>query len=235
MFCNIPEFYQPGVSTLPVKTFGYFQMATKAVPRAEFYFKGDDDVFFDVFSILRLIKEWEQTTSQSIGKRHYGGLLYKDAPVIRDPNSPWFISKEAYGGEVIPNYHSGALYYLTNSLARCLAEASANPLLPYNAVDDAAVGIMLKQFCNPFEIHNLMGNFDCSLYALKTDPEKYHKRLEVIIQQSKDPIVAEVKGEGNILRIYEARHNGTAVQYDIPRYSTPLLEQKFLDFCKHPE
>ena len=230
MFCNIPEVDQPGVSTRPVKTFGFFQMAHKAVPRAEFYFKTDEHTFPDMFDILSAIKEWEQSQNQSVGKRHYGGLLHQKSSPIRDPTSPWFVPKEAYGEDLYPDYHSGAFFYLTNSLARCVAESSTNPLLPYIPVEDAGVGILLKQFCQPFDIQNMYQIFDWTL-TLLPNPVKYNERLEVIIQNSRAAVVLEVKGEGNLLRLYESRYGNDA--QTIPRYTYHVLNQKFLDFCKH--
>ncbi|XP_064481208.1 beta-1,3-galactosyltransferase 1-like [Ornithodoros turicata] len=101
-------------------------------PGAKHVVKIDDDI---VVNVYRLDAYLNDTFSKRTGDFHC--LTWHNMGVIRDPNSPWYLSKELYPKNRFPAYCSGSAMFLPVSKLDALYNASFS--VPFIPVDDAYV------------------------------------------------------------------------------------------------
>ncbi len=128
---------------------------------AEYYYKGDDDMFVNTENILKAIHQQQKSGRDKL----FMGALNK-GEVIRDPWSKYYVSEEQYSGRFFSPFCSGGSYVISNKLIpRMYDKALITQLVP---TDDTYQGMLAKLVgVSPvhhhgFKIHG--GNYDtCSL------------------------------------------------------------------------
>ena len=109
--------------------------ASAYCPQAHHIVKMDQDVAVDVFRLHRLL----QTAPRNLT---IIGTLWPLGPVIRDPTSKWFVSRQEYAPDKYPAYMSGSIYVITHDVAARLAAGSIT--VPFFWIDDVFVTGVLR-------------------------------------------------------------------------------------------
>jgi len=105
--------------------------------RADFIFKGDDDIVLIPQNLVTEIEHLKKTP----GKQSFGCLKGPEA-VMRHPYFKYFVPKQLYEPSIYPLYFSGAGYVTTLGFALKLEEQTAQmPVLP---LDDTYIGSLIQ-------------------------------------------------------------------------------------------
>eukprot|EP00057_Strongylocentrotus_purpuratus_P031378 XP_784438.2 PREDICTED: UDP-GalNAc:beta-1,3-N-acetylgalactosaminyltransferase 1-like [Strongylocentrotus purpuratus] len=150
---------------------------------AQYFLKGDDDVFANLENIINLLQEMN---SHGRGLRELylgdGGREYRN----RDQNSKHHVSSKEYSGRVFPQYCVGGGYVLSMDLVfRVLQEALRTPML--SSRDDVFVGILMKKIQVPLVYNEgflyTMGPTDtCSLRDKSFMVMHVHDNVEALLK-----------------------------------------------------
>ena len=108
-------------------------------PQVQFIFKGDDDVFVNVFNVLKYIEG--QSLENQMGL-FTGSVLYP-SPRITDPRSKYYVSSNLWSEKYYPPYVSGGGFIMSSFIANQIFEVMK--VLPIIPIDDAFVGICLEK------------------------------------------------------------------------------------------
>lgn len=122
-------------SNVKYKTFMALQWAFCKFS-SSFIVKTDDDIYLLAPRLLYWLHKQNNTD------HFYGGFLYTSATVFRDPNSPWFVSRDQFGEDIWPPFALGACtVFSTNSIPFYLNYTQYR--MPFNT-DDAYVGVVAR-------------------------------------------------------------------------------------------
>ncbi|XP_054713173.1 beta-1,3-galactosyltransferase 5-like [Uloborus diversus] len=108
--------------------------AQKFCKQTKFLLKMDDDIYMDIYQFLDYIKlQFNQTALLN----KIACYFQSNMPVVRDPVSKWYITKEEYKEDKFENYCSGWAYLTTINVAGKLHQMAK--ITPYFWVDDVHV------------------------------------------------------------------------------------------------
>ncbi|CAH1787327.1 unnamed protein product [Owenia fusiformis] len=120
----IQETFMDTYRNLTLKTIMGLKWVTNFCPDARYILKCDDDIFVNVFELVRHLKVYEMQ-----GK-DVKNLILCDidtgdrATVIRDPSSKWYVTNKEYPGDHFPTYCDGPVYLLATNVGKALYNAS---------------------------------------------------------------------------------------------------------------
>ena len=109
---------------------------------ARFVLKTDDDVFVNMFVVVRHLRQLESTDGRPV-RDLLQCMVWRRMKVMRDPKSKWYISKEEYRPDFFPTYCSGLAFLLSTDVVVRMFDASLS--LPFFWVDDFYVTGQLAQ------------------------------------------------------------------------------------------
>ena len=105
--------------------------------RADYIFKGDDDILLIPQNLVTEIKRLKNTP----GKQSFGCLKGPE-PVTRHPYFKYFVPYQVYEPDIYPLYFSGAAYVTTLDFALELEKQTEKmPVLP---LDDTYIGSLIQ-------------------------------------------------------------------------------------------
>jgi len=135
---NLNETYQ-GILTKILHT---FEWVANLSMKPRFIAKADDDVYIKVPDLAR----WLQENAPPPTKL-YAGYVHKVAPVIRSPDSPWYVNRSQYEHDFFPDYCAGPFYVLSSNVLEGIVNASKGnkTLAGVFPVEDAYIGVLLNQ------------------------------------------------------------------------------------------
>ena len=142
LFINVPEFYSPGMSTLPVKVHGYFQIAHKYFPKTQYFMKTDDDVFILLDKVLDKIENSHNPFSKNT---LFGSVIFRAKSLIRQSFNKNYVSIQQYPNLTIEAHPAGLGYILTNELTSCINRLSALTTADYNPNEDMFTGLLIRR------------------------------------------------------------------------------------------
>jgi len=142
LFVNVPEFYSPGMSTLPVKVHGYFQIAHKYFPDTKYFMKTDDDVFVLLDKVLDKI---ENSYNPFSNNTLYGSVIFRAKSLIRQSFNKNYVSIQQYPNLTIEAHPAGLGYIFTNELTKCVNGISNSTEIPYNPNEDMFTGLLVRR------------------------------------------------------------------------------------------
>lgn len=108
-------------------------------PDVKHVIKMDDDIVVNVYRLDAYLKD-------SSAQDAFHCLTWHRMGVVRDKNSPWYLSKEMYRKDRFPPYCSGSAMLLPTKKLRALYMASF--FVPFISVDDAYVSGELALLAN---------------------------------------------------------------------------------------
>ena len=167
LFLNSPEIYSPGLSTLPVKVYGFSQVVQKYFSETKWIMKADDDVFVLIDRFIDIIEESKNsfTNNTVIGKFH------KAVRPIRNPFNKNHVTVHQYPFQEVDEYPAGHAYMFNNNIAKCMNELSMKPNAPYNPNEDVLTGLLARQ-CSPVQFVDVESNNFYTDYFLKNERNK---------------------------------------------------------------
>ncbi|CAG5105206.1 Oidioi.mRNA.OKI2018_I69.chr1.g1922.t1.cds [Oikopleura dioica] len=123
---------------LPYKDIGFLQFIEKSCQKADFVFKGDDDILL-----------LPQNLKMEMNKlKRENGIFYEAIGCLKERPTPirefskYFMPKQLWEKDVYPQYFSGAGYLTTGDFALSLAKEISNaPVLP---LDDVYIGSLIE-------------------------------------------------------------------------------------------
>lgn len=119
------------------KTMFAFQLVENYCKLARFLVKTDDDVFLNIFNLVKTI----YLNQQDLNSNVIGSCLNSRRPV-RNQNSKYYISYLEYPFSLYPKFCSGTCYVMSIELALKIRKASVN--VPYFPLEDVYVGMCLQ-------------------------------------------------------------------------------------------
>ncbi|XP_038056642.1 beta-1,3-galactosyltransferase 1-like isoform X2 [Patiria miniata] len=123
---------------LTLKTMMAMKWASTHCPQASFVMKTDDDMFVSYRNLLDYLAAMSAPdTGFALGR-----VLEGKAP-FRDPKSKYFVSKEAYPGDVYPPWLSGGGFVLSGDMPGRIYSASLDTRFLY--LEDVYVGMCLQK------------------------------------------------------------------------------------------
>ncbi len=111
----IQEDFLDAYRNLTYKAVMWIRWSTKFCPNADFYMKIDDDIFLNIFSLVKFLKSTKSAEDHPEIPRIYCAV-WNGMKVERNPRSKWFVRPEDYPKENYSRYCSGAAYILTKSI-----------------------------------------------------------------------------------------------------------------------
>lgn len=145
---------------LTLKEVNFLRWFSIYCPRAQFVFKGDDDVFVNTRNLLELIRF--KVEERAHADLFVGDTITKAAP-IRNRQSKYYIPKELHD-EPYPAYVGGGGFLMSSQLARRLSVASERVQL--YPIDDVFLGMCLKGLGVAPEMHAGFRTFGISRHKL---------------------------------------------------------------------
>lgn len=135
LFPLIPGEYLDTYRNLTLKVSHGLAWASHRQP--SYVLKTDDDCFVNLPLLLHFLLE-----SNPIKDHLYAGRVRWSAPVVRDPNSRWFVSSKDFKAARFAPYASGAGYVLSLDVLKQFAEFSS--VVGVFPNEDAFVGTVLN-------------------------------------------------------------------------------------------
>ncbi|CAH1787328.1 unnamed protein product [Owenia fusiformis] len=119
----IQETFMDTYRNLTLKTIMGLKWVTNFCPDARYILKCDDDIFVNVFQLVRHLKVFEKQGRDKnlilcnidTGNRSH---------VIRDSSSKWYVTSEEFPGDHYPTYCDGPVYLLATNVGKALYNAS---------------------------------------------------------------------------------------------------------------
>lgn len=99
---------------LTYKSIFAMKYITENCQDVKYIMKVDDDVYVNMFSVIKYLQNRIQTNSKH--RMELIGLIWRNTHVLRS-NSKWFVTKEEWPEEVYPPYCSGPFYMFTPDFA----------------------------------------------------------------------------------------------------------------------
>lgn len=162
-------------------------------PSVQFIFKGDDDVFVNIFNVLKYIESQNTETQRNL---FTGSVLYP-SPRITNPKSKYYVSSNLWSEKYYPPYVSGGGFIMSSYIAAQIFEVMK--ILPIIPIDDAFVGICLEKIgINPinhkgFKSWGLRrGSKDICVFRdvmtlHKLDPEEMNRSWDLLLESFISP------------------------------------------------
>ncbi|XP_062391476.1 beta-1,3-galactosyltransferase 2-like [Sardina pilchardus] len=121
---------------LTIKTMVIMDWLATYCPGAAYAMKIDSDMFLNVENLMSMLL-MPQTPKQN----YITGYTMWNRPVVRDPQSKWYVSEELFPEPNYPNYVQGMGYLLSNDLPEKLVRVSKD--IKFFNIEDAYVGVCL--------------------------------------------------------------------------------------------
>ncbi|KAM4554532.1 beta-1,3-galactosyltransferase 1-like isoform 2-T2 [Odontesthes bonariensis] len=120
---------------LTIKTMVMFEWLSGHCPIASYAMKVDSDIFLNVHNLVDMLLN---------APRHLymTGLVARDAEVLRDHNSKWFMPVTVFPESIYPPYALGLGYVFSLDLTKRILEASTQVKAVY--IEDVYVGLCLR-------------------------------------------------------------------------------------------
>ncbi|XP_070769295.1 beta-1,3-galactosyltransferase 1-like [Enoplosus armatus] len=122
-------------NNLTIKTMVMFEWLSSHCPNTSYAMKVDSDMFLNVHNLVDMLLK---------APRHLymTGMVVRDASVLRDHNSKWFLPISAFPDSTYPPYALGMGYVFSLDLPKKIVEASAHVKAVY--IEDVYVGLCMK-------------------------------------------------------------------------------------------
>lgn len=120
---------------LTIKTMVMLEWLQAHCSGASYAMKIDSDTFLNVPNLIRMLADAPTSNYMT-------GLVARNGPVLRDPNSKWYLPAEVYPDPVYPPYALGLGYVLSMDLPPKLLEASRQVRAVY--IEDVYLGMCLQ-------------------------------------------------------------------------------------------
>ncbi|XP_020490060.1 beta-1,3-galactosyltransferase 2-like [Labrus bergylta] len=122
-------------NNLTIKTMIMFEWVISHCPNSSYAMKVDSDIFLNVHNLVDMLLK---------APRHLymTGLIARNATVLRDQNSKWYLPVSAFPESTYPTYAMGLGYVFSLDLPKRILEASAHVKAIY--IEDAYVGLCLR-------------------------------------------------------------------------------------------
>lgn len=149
---------------LTIKTMVMLEWLKLYCSTAAYAMKVDSDMFLNVPNLVKILIDAPKTN-------YMAGSVQYNAPVLRDPESKWYVPTEVLPQPVYPPYPLGLGYILSLDLAEKLIEASRHVKALY--LEDAYLGLCLHHLGIPPT--NPPGNVYFSPFPVRYSPCEYSK------------------------------------------------------------
>ena len=139
----LQEDYKDSYKNLTYKGISALKYISENCQHVPYILKTDDDIFVNMYPIVRKLKEPRM-------KKFLMCLKWKgNMPVLRDPKSKWYVSKDEYKADMFVPYCSGCAYIMSSETAVSLHNASY--YVNFFWVDDVHItGTLAKEAKVPF-------------------------------------------------------------------------------------
>ncbi|XP_052764960.1 beta-1,3-galactosyltransferase 1-like isoform X2 [Mya arenaria] len=133
----IKEDFTDSYRNLTLKTIMGLKWVTHNCPNVQYVMKTDDDVYVNIPAIMRMLKK-----NNNLKKNNsIIGSCFVNVSPIRDKQSKWYASENAYPGELYPRFCSGTGYIMSSKVASHLFEISPN--IPFFHLEDVFIGLCM--------------------------------------------------------------------------------------------
>ncbi|XP_038151860.1 beta-1,3-galactosyltransferase 1-like isoform X2 [Cyprinodon tularosa] len=142
---------------LTIKTMVMLEWLTSHCPKTSYAMKIDSDTFLNVHNLVEMLLK-------APCRDYMTGLVARDAIVLRDPSSKWFLSLDIFPEYSYPPYALGLGYVFSLDLPNRILEASRHVKALY--IEDVYVGLCMRHVGAPLTDppHN-------GLFIVNTPPE----------------------------------------------------------------
>lgn len=120
---------------LTIKTMVMLEWLDSYCSSASYAMKIDSDMFLNLSNLVRMLLNAPKTNYMT-------GLVAREAAVLRDKSSKWYVPEELYSNPTYPPYALGLGYVLSLDLPKKLVEASRHIKPIY--IEDVSLGLSLK-------------------------------------------------------------------------------------------
>ncbi|KAM8910241.1 beta-1,3-galactosyltransferase 1-like isoform 2-T10 [Spinachia spinachia] len=122
-------------NNLTIKTMVMFEWLSSHCPNTSYAMKVDADIFLNVHNLVDMLLK-------APSHLYMTGMVARDAAVIRDPTSKWFLPLSVFPEPTYPPYALGLGYVFSLDLPRRIVEASAHVKAVY--IEDVSVGLCMQ-------------------------------------------------------------------------------------------
>lgn len=112
-----------------------FEWLSTHCPNTSYAMKVDSDIFLNTRNLVDMLL----TAPRHL---YLTGLVIRQAQVLRNPNSKWFLPVTAFPESIYPPYIMGLGYVFSLDLAKMILEASAHIKAVY--IEDVYVGLCMR-------------------------------------------------------------------------------------------
>ncbi|XP_063732375.1 beta-1,3-galactosyltransferase 5-like [Eleginops maclovinus] len=122
-------------NNLTIKTMVMFEWLDSHCPYTSYAMKIDSDMFLNVHNLVDLLLKAPK-------QLYMTGMVVRNAFVVRNPTSKWFMPYSAFSGYMYPPYAMGLGYVLSLDLPKKILEASEHVRAVY--IEDVYVGLCME-------------------------------------------------------------------------------------------
>ena len=147
LILSVTEIYKAGISSLPIKVYGFTQIAQKYFPETKYFMKTDDDVYV---LMDRVFEEIEKSYNPISNNVLYSSVIFRTKSLIREFHNKNFVSVKQYSNVTIEAHPAGLGYIFTNELLSCINSIVQSNSINYNPNEDMFTGL-LTRYCTPVQ------------------------------------------------------------------------------------
>lgn len=148
---------------LSLKVIGGLCWISEALQMADYIMKTDDDVYINVWYLLKLLKE------NIIDEQQILGALSIRSPVKRDLRDPWGVKYSEFAPKTYPPYVSGGAYVMSRNAVQKLCIQKGTKKSPFIHLEDVYVTGILAQATGISHVAHSGFSFWTSKKAKATD------------------------------------------------------------------
>lgn len=162
---------------LTIKTMVMLEWLSVYCQNAPFAMKVDADMFLNVKNLVDMLR--------SAPKQNYmTGLVARNAMVLRDPRSKWYLPKTVYSPPLYPPYALGLGYVFTLDLPEKLIEAAQHVKPVY--IEDVYIGLCMKHLGLPLTNPPNGGLFN--VFPVQYNRCRYSKLIATTTHSMRDQV-----------------------------------------------
>ncbi|KAK3084706.1 hypothetical protein FSP39_017750 [Pinctada imbricata] len=113
----IQEDFVDSYRNLSIKSVAILKWVSNYCKTAKYVLKVDDDMYINVENLVKVLE-------QRAVKNSVLGFLIRGARPVQDKNSKWYTPRNAFNGDVYPDYCSGTAYVLSSDIVPKLFKVS---------------------------------------------------------------------------------------------------------------
>ncbi|XP_013379989.1 beta-1,3-galactosyltransferase 1 [Lingula anatina] len=164
----VQENFVDSYKNLTYKAIAGMKWVSSYCSGAKYALKSDDDIFVNVFNLVRHLKSFEK---HKVTEKVLLCNVWHKMRVLRDKKSKWYIAEEEFKDDFFPMYCSGSAYIMSGDVVKGMFQVSLST--PFFWVDDFYVtGLLAHRLDLKHQSFNSVYHFKAGAVEAFTEGRK---------------------------------------------------------------